>query len=584
MGHPHGQCCGAARKTSAHDVSPLEIWRPLAEERMLDGHSSRSCATRSSLQKSMDDAGSESTISNADIEKGALPCQHITLSVSGMTCTGCETSLHRALEFLPLVSNVKTSIALARAEFDLTGAAPSDVFDTIKSIERVTGFKCSRISLSGGSLELLVDPKTIESLRDRTLPPGVTETSALDYRTVRVFYDAIVIGARDIMADPIFSSATLAPVHSQSPIRSSRNHVRRLIITTSVSAVLTVPVLILAWAPLAKNDLLYQTISLALATTIQVSIGATFYINAFKTLIFSRMIEIDLLVVLSTTAAYFYSVVAYAYIVIGRPLSTSSFFETSTLLITLIMVGRCVSAIARYKAMKWISMESAETPTALLVDGKTGQTQDIDVRLLHYHDNLRVLPDTTIATDGVVLSGKSEVDESLITGEATLISKSPGSPVIAGSVNHAGVLDVQVTRLPSENTINAIRTMVDNAVSSKPSIQKTADRFCNLLHTRHPRHKPSNICLLDRRRNTSTTLPHRQSRHTGNDLRHLHAHNILSLRDRPRRPNGCSDRRRPGCPKRPHHQRRRNAPDSSNNHARHLRQNRHAHRGQSSRW
>jgi Cd2+-exporting ATPase len=248
---------------------------------------------------------------------------------------------------------------------------------------------------------------------------------------------------------------------------------------TLLSALLTIPVLILAWAPLPEHKILYGAISLGLATIVQTVIAGPFYSGALKALIFSRMIEMDLLIVLSTTTAFIYSVIAYAYLAAGQPLSIGEFFETSTLLVTLIMVGRAVSAFARQRAVESISIESLQIPTALLIDPETHQEQEIDARLLQYQDIFKVLPDTSIVTDGIVITGETEVDESLITGEATLVSKRPGMTVVAGSVNYSGTLTVQLTRLPGENTIKAIGAMVDEAKSSKPKVQEIADRIAS---------------------------------------------------------------------------------------------------------
>ncbi|KFY03151.1 hypothetical protein V490_00264, partial [Pseudogymnoascus sp. VKM F-3557] len=275
-----------------------------------------------------------------------------------------------------------------------------------------------------------------------------------------------------------------------------------------VSTVLTIPVLVMAWAPIPKHEVIYGAVSLVLATIVQVYVAGPWYISAFNALFFSRLIEMDLLVVLSTTtafiysiiayaflvsekplstgsfflvvlsttAAYIYSIIAYAFLVSEKPLSTGSFFQTSTLLVTLIMVGRLVSGFARQRAVESISIESLQSSTAILTDPKTHEEQEIDARLLQYQDIFKALPDTSIATDGTVIAGTSEVDESTITGEATLVAKSRGSPVVAGSINHSGTLTIRLTRLPGENTIKAIGLMVDEAKSSKTKIQEIADR------------------------------------------------------------------------------------------------------------
>ncbi|KAH8773375.1 P-type ATPase-like protein [Hyaloscypha sp. PMI_1271] len=340
----------------------------------------------------------------------------------------------------------------------------------------MTGFTCTKMIQSGQELDMIVGGNVQDFAHKEDLPLGVTDLTVLNKNTIRVTYHPKIVGARELLADPFFRSAKLAPSAVRPQIASGRAHVRMTFLMTILSTLLTIPVLILAWAPLPAHKILYGAISLALATTVQIAIAGPFYTGALKALIFSRMIEMDLLIVLSTTTAYIYSVIAYAYLAAGKPLSTGEFFETSTLLVTLIMVGRAVSALARQRAIESISIESLQTPTALLIDPETHHEQEIDARLLQYQDTFKVLPDTSIVTDGMVIAGETEVDESMVTGEATLVVKMPGLFVVAGSINHSGTLTVRLTRLPGENTIKTIGSMVDEAKSSKPRIQGIADR------------------------------------------------------------------------------------------------------------
>lgn len=310
---------------------------------------------------------------------------------------------------------------------------------------------------------------------------GVLELGLLDNKIICVTYDPEVVGARDLLLEPFFSKAKLAPIEAAPEVASSKKHVCRAFLMTALSALLTIPVLILAWAPIPQHEVLYGAISLGLATAVQFIIAGPFYTSALQALIFSHMIEMDFLIVLSTSSAYLYSVIAYAYLTKGKPLSTGNFFETSTLLVTLIMVGRAISALARQQAIQSISIESLQAPTAIHLNTKTQLEQTIDARLLQYGDTFKVPPDSSIVTDGMVTTGMTEVDESLVTGEATLISKMPGLPVIAGSINYSGEITVRLTRLPGDNTIQSISAMVDEAKSSKPRIQQIADRFASIF-------------------------------------------------------------------------------------------------------
>lgn len=308
--------------------------------------------------------------------------------------------------------------------------------------------------------------------------PPIYDVVQLDKQTVRITYDAKRVGARDLLEGHFEASARLAPPRANPALGAGASHVRKTAYMTALSAVLTIPVLVLAWAPLAPHEILYGAVSLALATVVQVVVAGPFYPSTLRSLVFSRIIEMDLLIVLSTTTAYVFSVVSFALEVAGRPLATGSFFETSTLLVTLIMLGRLVSALARQKAVESISVRSLQTPTALLVegDGDGDGVTEVDVRLLQSGDVLKVAPDSRLPTDAVVVSGASDVDESMVTGESRTVEKRAGSSVVAGSVNGGGVLMVRLTRLPGDNTISEIAGMVDAAKFSKPKMQEIADR------------------------------------------------------------------------------------------------------------
>ncbi|KAI4127923.1 MAG: hypothetical protein LQ347_004393 [Umbilicaria vellea] len=461
-----------------------------------------------------------------DLEKGLAP-EHVMTQISGMTCTGCERKVQRVLSNIVGVGNVKTSLVLGRAEFDIDAGMSAE--EVASSLERQTEFKCV-VYRAGHQLRVLVleRPSVLRSgpgmpvetsetserklellpggLAGPTYPPGVESVKILDSKgrkrsslttvghlqrlfrwrtsapspnkyTACISYNPRVIGARDILEKGFDAPLTLAPLGSAHAVDAETEHLRRTLYLTLLSAVLTIPVLIMAWAPLPSHRIAYGSSSLALATLIQFVVASPFYHNALKTLLFSGMIEMDLLIVLSTTTAYIYSLVAFVYEVKGKPLSTGEFFETSTLLVTLILCGRLASAYARRKAAESISFQALQPSMALL--SEDGTERIIDIREFQYHDVFKVLPDSIVPTDGIINSGETEIDESMITGEAVPVPKSPGSRVVAGSVNGPGVFLAQLTNLPIDNTISRIAGMVDEAKLSKPKVQETADRLAS---------------------------------------------------------------------------------------------------------
>ncbi|EHK99825.1 putative P-type cation-transporting ATPase [Glarea lozoyensis 74030] len=380
-----------------------------------------------------------------DIEK-SFPqvTEHVVLSVEGMTCVGCEKKLFRSLDLLPQIHNLKTSLVMSQAEFELNTAS-STVEEIIRILERSTEFVYQKLSTAGQYLDLIPSGNVDQFITGISEQYGVLATSKLNSGIVRVEYNPRVVGARDLMSN------------------------------CDDTAIL----LILAWAPLPEHALAYGITSLILASVVQTVVAGPFYPSAIKSLIFTRVIEMDLLIVLSTTTAYIFSIVSFAYETAGNPLPTGQFFETSTLLVTLIMLGRYISALARQRAVESISVRSLQEHTALLVKSDGFTTESIDARLLQYGDIFKIIPESRITTDGIVINGHSEVDESMITGESKPIEKLGGSQVVAGSVNISGALTIQLTRLPDENTISEIADLVDKAKFSKPKVQDMADRIAS---------------------------------------------------------------------------------------------------------
>lgn len=416
---------------------------------------------------------SEDPETGIDLKQATSNLQHVVLDVQGLTCTGCETKLFRSLQQIPGIYRLQTSLVLSQAEFDLDEKAGS-VDEVVKSVEKATGFVCQRLNNEGQEVDVLVD-SDVKAFVAQKYPHGVFQMTPIGKQVVRITYDARVIGARALLRECFDASLSLAAPRRSSELESGKKHVRNMTWITLLSIILTIPVLVMAWAPLPHRPVVYGSASLALATIVQFVVAGPFYPSALRALLFTRVIEIDLLIVLSTSTAYIFSIILFAYTVAGRPLQIEQFFQTSTLLITLIIIGRLVSAFARQRAVESVSIRSLQEETATLCSTDGLEEERIDVRLFQYGDYFKVQPDSRITTDGVVVSGTTEVDESMVTGESLPVEKSPGSPVIAGSLNGSGVIVVRLTHLPGDNTISTIAAMVDQAKFSKPKAQEIVD-------------------------------------------------------------------------------------------------------------
>ncbi|KAL8382242.1 hypothetical protein RB595_006161 [Gaeumannomyces hyphopodioides] len=423
-------------------------------------------------------------VGEQDIENDAGALEYIALIVDGMTCSGCGNKFERTLKAAsPGVSGVRVNFVMGSAEFTLDPSHGDKAEDVIRIAERATGFRCARMSDGDQTLDLLVASNRAAAALCNLQVHGVTQVAPLDKKRVRVTYEPAVIGPRTLLERVGDLSDGLAPPSDDPSVSSGRKRLWDQLIKTIVAAVLTLPVLVLAWGKesVHVDPITSASVSIALATLVQLVAVPDFYRPAISALIHSGSVEMDMLVVISITAAYVYSLVAFGHRVAGTPLETEEFFETSTLLITLVLFGRLVAAFARMRAVAAVSLRSLQAATALLVvdapeKGQQPDDVEIDARLLQYGDRFKVLPHSTVPTDGIVVSGASEVDESMLTGEAVPVAKAKHDTVVAGTVNGSGALVVQLTRLPGKNTVTDIARLVEDAANSKPKIQDVADR------------------------------------------------------------------------------------------------------------
>lgn len=225
------------RKIGCQDVSNPTGKRPVTKEACCS--KTKSGGNKCSQDIEILPYTSNASADQVDLEKGALEVEHLIISVQGMTCTGCEKSLSKALTSMPAVSNIKTSLVLGRAEFDFrASSADISVAETIKTIEKMTGLTCSKMTLSGHELDLIVEDPTL-FIGDKDLPYGISDIAILDSRTIRVTYHPEVLGARDLTGNPFFELAKLAPMADPPLITSGRAHLRLMLFKTLVSTKIT---------------------------------------------------------------------------------------------------------------------------------------------------------------------------------------------------------------------------------------------------------------------------------------------------------------------------------------------------------
>ena len=253
-----------------------------------------------------------------------------------------------------------------------------------------------------------------------------------------------------------------------------KREMRELTILFVISAVLSAPfmlMMVLMFA--APNAHLTHMLhngwfQLILATPVQFIIGWRFYKGAFLSLK-NRSPSMDVLVALGTTAAYGYSL--YNVLTDGGHL----YFEGAAVIITLVLLGKLLETRARSKTSAAIELlMHLQPPTATVI--RDGAELVIPASEIAEGDTLLIHPGESLSADGEVLSGRSTVDESMLTGESMPVGKEPGAKVFGGTVNGAGALTVRAENVGSQTVLSGIIRLVEQAQSSKARIQKIADK------------------------------------------------------------------------------------------------------------
>ncbi|KIW70291.1 copper-translocating P-type ATPase [Phialophora macrospora] len=410
-------------------------------------------------------------VTSVDIEKAA-GLSHVLLKVTGMDCSGCANNLTRALEDVAGTENVRVIFISGTAEFDLDTEI-NTLVNVIRRAHQATRYKLTPITSDSQSIDVTMSVTEAIKFRDN-LPPGVERCEKLSKTTYEIGYDPCIIGARDMLAG---IDAQLGPPRSDSLVDKGKQRLIRVFALTIAAFLLTTPVVVLEWGrPSGVSEHTTLIVAVILATMVQAIGVSEFYIPALSSLVYNKVVEMDMLVVISITAAYLYSIIATGFFFAGIELETRPFFETSTLLVTLILLGRLLAAWARRRAVKAVSVKSLQASTAMLIDHRTGEASEIDARLLQYGDSIAILPHSRIVTDADVLEGTSEVDESMLTGESLPVLKTAGKSLVSGTVNGGGRLVARVSRLPGRNTITDIANLVEQAQGFKPRVQDLADK------------------------------------------------------------------------------------------------------------
>ncbi|KAK0200341.1 E1-E2 ATPase-domain-containing protein [Desarmillaria ectypa] len=415
----------------------------------------------------------------------------LTLMVIGMDCPACSPRVERALKGLG-VMDVKVDFVSARASCSyISGSIDPETIR--RKVENATGFICTIASLRNGQRTLRISFTSAVPTLDTLQAVFGSEQEILRVSRTDVRF-TIESAARYPSAGAIHTVLleqgwTVTPVNEddgEAAIdEAAALDLRRSTWRFFLSAIFTIPILVLAWSGGFESHFAVRGgIALCLASLVQIFCAGHITLAAGRAAIIDHRLDADVLISLSSLSAFLYSIVSYGYNVAKHRVDLDSFFETSTLLITLILLGRLVSVCARNAARRSsVGLTPPAVEVAHWVDPKVDDSiRDVHTALLEVDDTVIVHAGETIPSDGIVSANMSDIDESLITGETIPITKGPGAPVLAGTtVLSPQSLYIRLSKAVQDNSLAELRRLTAEARSSRAPIQDTADMIARRI-------------------------------------------------------------------------------------------------------
>ncbi|WP_337019186.1 heavy metal translocating P-type ATPase, partial [Oceanobacillus massiliensis] len=401
---------------------------------------------------------------------------HATLGVTGMTCAACSTRVEKVLNKMDGVeAQVNLTTEKATVDYD---SEKTSIEDITKKIENVGyGVLMEKTDLDVFGMTCAACSTRIEKVLNKQ--EGVkhatvnltTETASIEYNPGLTDAKAIIDKIKNVGYDAKpKAEAEEKKTHKEKELQHMKT---KLIISAVLSAPLLVTMLVHLLNINIPDIFMNPWFQFALATPVQFIIGWQFYVGAYKNLR-NGGANMDVLVALGTSAAYFYSLYE-AFKTIGNPAYMPHlYFETSAVLITLILFGKYLEARAKTQTTNALSsLLNLQAKEARVI--RNGEEIMIPVEEVVVGDRLVVKPGEKIPVDGRLVKGRTSVDESMITGESIPIEKEVDSGVIGSTINKNGSIVMEATKVGRDTALASIVKVVEEAQGSKAPIQRLAD-------------------------------------------------------------------------------------------------------------
>ena len=410
------------------------------------------------------------------------------IGIHGMSCASCVSTVEQALAAVPGVQRAVVNLATERGtlQYDRSVVGPAVLVKAIADAGYRPIVEKAAIPVSGISCASCV--ATIEGALGKT--PGVvsaavnlaTNVATVEFVPATVTVQELRRAIRDVGYEPLdtVEGASMADYEKAAREQEIRTLKRKL----TVGIILAAPVFLGSmhhWFPWVPSALQNFWVLLALTTPVQFWVGAQFYRGFWASLRHGTS-DMNTLIAVGTSSAYLYSLAMTLApdFFRARGITPAVFYETAAVIITLILLGRLLEAIAKGRTSEAIKrLMGFQAKTARIL--RNGEEHDIAVEAVRIGELVIVRPGEKIPVDGVVREGASAVDESMLTGESLPVEKRPGDQVVGATLNKTGMFKFEATKVGKDTVLAQIIRLVEEAQGSKAPIQRVADYVASIF-------------------------------------------------------------------------------------------------------
>lgn len=409
------------------------------------------------------------------------------LQISGMTCAACANRIEKGLKKVEGVHEANVNFALEKTKimYDPTKTNPQQFKEKVESLGY--GIVSDKAEFTVSGMTCAACANRVEKRLNKL--DGVNKATVnftLESATVDFNPDEVNVNEMKSAITKLGYKLEVKPDDQDASTDHRLQEIERQKKKFIISFILSFPLL---WAMVSHfsftsfiylpDMLMNPWVQLALATPVQFIIGGQFYVGAYKALR-NKSANMDVLVALGTSAAYFYSVYLSIQSIGSSEHMTDLYFETSAVLITLIILGKLFEAKAKGRSSEAIKkLMGLQAKTATVV--RDGTEIKILIEEVVAGDIVYVKPGEKIPVDGEIVEGKSAIDESMLTGESIPVDKSIGDVVIGSTINKNGFLKVKATKVGRDTALAQIIKVVEEAQGSKAPIQRVADQISGIF-------------------------------------------------------------------------------------------------------